>query len=105
MKAPQRIYRTTDGRLVAEGHRDAAFLAYAKGDDVAAADEAKLPGAKSAPPISNKMASKPEDKSQGQSEAPKAADVRAWAEKQGLDVPARGKLPEKVVEAYLKREQ
>ena len=31
---------------------------------------------------------------------PKPADVRAWAKSAGLDVPARGKLPADVVEAY-----
>lgn len=31
---------------------------------------------------------------------PKAADVRAWAKEQGLDVPAKGKLPDELVEAY-----
>jgi hypothetical protein len=31
---------------------------------------------------------------------PSAADVRAWAAEQGIEVPARGKLPGDVVERY-----
>lgn len=31
---------------------------------------------------------------------PKPADVRAWAREQGIEVPARGKLPDEVVEQY-----
>lgn len=34
------------------------------------------------------------------SEEPKAAEVRAWAKAEGLDVPARGKVPPEVVEAF-----
>lgn len=48
MKAERRIYRTDDGRLVEEGHEDAAFLAYAVGDDVSADDAKQL--APKAPP-------------------------------------------------------
>lgn len=59
MKATERLYRTAEGELVAEGSPAAAFLAYAVGDDVDAADEAKL---KSRKPAANKMAPKPEDK-------------------------------------------
>lgn len=33
-------------------------------------------------------------------EEPKPADVRAWAKEAGVDVPARGKLPAEVVDAY-----
>lgn len=32
---------------------------------------------------------------------PKAADVRAWAQSHGIDVPQRGKLPTDVVDQYL----
>lgn len=35
------------------------------------------------------------------SAAPAPKDVRAWAAEQGIDVPARGKPPEAVVEQYL----
>lgn len=34
------------------------------------------------------------------SEGPSAATVRAWARDNGVDVPAKGKLPETVVAAY-----
>lgn len=59
MKATQRLWRTPDGRLVSDGHADAASLAYAAGDDVTAADEAKLPDEpaaeqKATPPAANK---------------------------------------------------
>lgn len=64
MKATQRLYRTTDGELVAEGNPAAAFLAYAEGDEVADADRSKIPGAKASKPAVNKMAPKPEDKSE-----------------------------------------
>lgn len=67
MKATQRLYRTTDGELVAEGNLQAAFLAYNEGDDIAAADERKLAKPKSQAPRENKLADKPEDKA-----APKA---------------------------------
>jgi hypothetical protein len=60
MRATERLYRTTEGDLVAEGNPAAAFLAYAEGDEVAAADEAKL---KSRKPVVNKMAGKTDDKS------------------------------------------
>lgn len=33
-------------------------------------------------------------------EAPKAADVRAWAKAEGIEVTVRGKLPDSVVEQY-----
>lgn len=33
-------------------------------------------------------------------DVPSAKDVRAWAVDQGIDVPARGKVPDDVVEAY-----
>lgn len=34
MKAPERIYRTRDGRHVKRGDSDAAFLAYPFGADI-----------------------------------------------------------------------
>lgn len=71
MKATERLYRTADGTLVAEGHPDAAFLAYTEGDDIDAADQDKVPGAKSRKPAANKMAPKPEDKADDKP-APKA---------------------------------
>lgn len=42
MKATQRLCRTADGRLVPETDPDAAFLAYAVGKEISAADEALL---------------------------------------------------------------
>lgn len=36
----------------------------------------------------------------GSSSGPSAKDVRAWAEEQGLDVPARGRVPASVLDAY-----
>ncbi|MPZ27538.1 MAG: hypothetical protein GEV12_14295 [Micromonosporaceae bacterium] len=32
---------------------------------------------------------------------PKSADVRAWAQAQGIEVPQRGRLPGEVLDAYL----
>ncbi len=36
----------------------------------------------------------------GSSGGPSAKDVRAWAQEQGLDVPARGRVPASVLDAY-----
>jgi hypothetical protein len=67
-----RIWRTADGRHVTDGHPDAAFLAYADGDqvpeDVLAEVEDKPkrrgrpPGSKSRPKPDDKQAAKPDDK-------------------------------------------
>lgn len=64
MRAEQRLFRTNDGRLVADGHQDAAFLAYLPGDDVDAKDEAKLkpPAKKAVPKPADKSMPKPDDK-------------------------------------------
>lgn len=66
MLAEERLWRTRDGEgLVRDGDPKAAFLAYAAGDEIAKADEGKVPGgeskAKTAP--ANKARSKPADKS------------------------------------------
>lgn len=37
--------------------------------------------------------------------APAPKDVRAWAAEQGIEVPARGKLPQDVVDAYTAAQQ
>lgn len=65
----QRIYRTVDGRHVAEGHADAAFLAYTQYDEVPDDVAAEVTGkpkrtrrAKQATKRSDKQAAKPEDK-------------------------------------------
>lgn len=58
MRAQERLWRTRDGQgLVLDGDPDAATLAYAAGDEIAAADEGKVPGAES------KQEAKPADKS------------------------------------------
>lgn len=44
VRAEQRLWRTSDGRLVVEGDPDSATLAYVTGDDIAPADQAKVPG-------------------------------------------------------------
>lgn len=41
-----------------------------------------------------------EEETSETSEAPKAAEVRAWAKAAGVDVPARGKVPPEVVEQF-----
>jgi hypothetical protein len=43
VNAAERIYRTADGELVNHRHPQAAFLAYAVGDEIAKADESKVP--------------------------------------------------------------
>lgn len=71
-----RWFKTTDGRLVREGDLDAAFLAYAPGDEVAdpearksgladlekESEPAEKPEDKSAPQPANKARAKPADK-------------------------------------------
>lgn len=39
MESPGRVWRTVDDELVGEGHPDAAFLLYAKGDEVEKRDQ------------------------------------------------------------------
>lgn len=58
MKAEQRLCRTADGRLVPETDPDAAFLAYAVGKEISAADEALL--SQPAPPAEEVPAEHPE---------------------------------------------
>ncbi|MDH2429323.1 hypothetical protein [Sphaerisporangium sp. TRM90804] len=69
MRADQRLWRTNDDRLVAEGDPDAATLAYTVGDDIAPRDEGKLPRSegpageeKAARRPANKAADKPANK-------------------------------------------
>lgn len=70
MRTETRLWRTEDGRLVADGDPDAATLAYAAGDDIATGDEAKISSAtqgdaaeaKARRPVANKAAGKPADK-------------------------------------------
>ena len=71
MNTPQRIYRTEDGELVAEGDLKAAYLAYGLGDEVENRDadkvkallgEDKKPATKKAAASANKAAAKPADK-------------------------------------------
>lgn len=62
MRADGRIWRTARGALVADGHPDAAFLAYAEGDEITAGDAALLAEAKQASPAPNKAKAKPDTK-------------------------------------------
>ncbi len=48
--------------------------------------------------------SAPEPAQSEEKPTPKLADVRAWAKEQGIDVPARGKVPDDVLDQYLNRE-
>lgn len=45
MRAEQRLWRTGDGRLVADGDPAGAVLAYTPGDDIAPRDESLVPDA------------------------------------------------------------
>lgn len=61
-----RIYRTEDGRHVPDGHQDAAFLAYAEGDEVPADVLAEVEGKpKRGRKPADKQATKPADKASG----------------------------------------
>jgi hypothetical protein len=42
MKAAERLYLTANGKVVPEGHADAAYLLAAEGDDLDAADVKRL---------------------------------------------------------------
>lgn len=65
----------------------------------AAREEAPAPPARVEPPT-------PPTPPQGDIPAdPAAKDVRAWAAENGIDVPARGKLPAEVVEQYQAAQQ
>lgn len=44
MRAETRLWRTADGRLVPDGHADAALLAYTPGDEIDAKDRDSVPG-------------------------------------------------------------
>lgn len=59
-------WRTTDARLVPDGHPDAAFLAYPRGQEIPDATARQLgilePEAKAASAPANKARAKPADK-------------------------------------------
>ena len=68
---PEHIWRTKDGDLVPNGHRDAAFLAYAKGDELTDhdADQRGVRGVyeeKSRRKPADKAVRKPADKAAGE---------------------------------------
>lgn len=50
-------------------------------------------------------ASEPEPEPASEPERPTNAEVRAWAKTQGIDVSARGPVPDDLVDQYLNREQ
>jgi len=63
--ADRRLWRTAADGLVEDGHLDAEILAYAAGDEIATADEAKVPGTekpKARNPAPNKARTPGEDK-------------------------------------------
>lgn len=79
MRTTHRIYKTSEGELVREGHPEAAYLVYGDGDEVENRDQATVeallepaqpePGKsaakradKAAAKPTNKQASKPADK-------------------------------------------
>lgn len=57
--ATERIYKTREGVICAEGDPEVAFLAYAVGDELSADDEAALKNVASS---ADKAAPKPADK-------------------------------------------
>jgi hypothetical protein len=64
----QRVWKTADGRLVADGDPEAAFLAHTVGEEVSdglaksSGLAELLGGAKAKPAAGNKMAGRPADK-------------------------------------------
>lgn len=87
-----RAGRTDDAEQVAQVLREQYGHEVPSGEPAAPerADVPKLPEAAVEPKPQH--AERPE---------PSAKDVRAWAAEQGIDVPARGKLPAELVEQYL----
>lgn len=72
MNAQERLWRTADGDLVRDGDPAAGILAYAAGDEIASADQAKVPGAETeaggsqkARPASANKAGKPQGNKAG----------------------------------------
>jgi len=68
---PEHVYRTSDGTLVKAGHPGAAFLAFAKGDEVGDLEASKNgleelltepPAPKAAPKPADKSAARTADK-------------------------------------------
>jgi hypothetical protein len=68
-----RIWRTQDGSHVPDGHPDAAFLAYAEGDDVPRDVLAEVEG-KPAAKRGRKPADKQSPRGEDKAAKPKAAD-------------------------------
>jgi hypothetical protein len=64
VRATERVYRTSDGRLIQGEHEDAVFLAYAVGDEITDHD-AGLLAVKKAPARADKAGKKPADKQTG----------------------------------------
>lgn len=62
MTRGQRVYRTTDGRHVVEGHPEAAFLAYTEGDELPDKVAAELAGKKPARKTTEKARTPEENK-------------------------------------------
>jgi hypothetical protein len=66
-KVTRRVYRTTDGRLVGHGDPDAAFLAYAVGDELSDSEARRRGltaffGGKAKTKPADKMGARPDDK-------------------------------------------
>lgn len=73
MKATQRLCRTADGRLVSETDPDAAFLAYAVGKELSAADEALLNSAPADEPPAGEAKAEPAAPNKARKQAPNKA--------------------------------
>ena len=71
MNSPGRVFRTADDELVLQDHPDAAFLLYAKDDELEKRDEKAVRElfAEAAPVVEEKSMEKPQDKA-----APKPSD-------------------------------
>lgn len=120
--AGQRIWRTRDGRHVPDGHPDAAVLAYGPAAKVPDAVVAELkqhakPEDKAITHHEDKAADADRDEDgdlpEGSGPAehddddgdddkpePSAAEMRRWAKSERIAVPARGRLPDDVIDRY-----
>lgn len=97
VEATARLYRTESGEFVGEDYTgpERKHLYCAPGQRILR-DDAERHGLLG-------TAAKSEPEPEPDTADPKA--VRAWAKDQGLDVPARGKIPDEVYELYAESQQ
>lgn len=104
------LYLTEDqSRVVEEGDTAGRWLWASPGQEISRAEAERLGAVKSQaapepePEVESKALAKPEDKAVRNVDnkvVPESRKVREWAAAKGLDVPARGRIPADVLDAY-----